>query len=220
MPMRRTTGQRRRDGRRGRRATTARGTFRVTSDPVGADRGMAALLKTIVFGGGCFWCTEAVFLRLKGVTAVTSGYAGGRAENPTDDAVLAGRTGHAEVIQIGYDPAVIPFSKLLEVFFSAHDPTTMNRQGADTGEQYRSAILYTNEEQRQEAESYIAELAAAKKFMDPIVTKVGPLDRFWPAEAYHQNFYARNPGQPYSLATIAPKIEKLEREHGELLREP
>src|SRR3989344_1452633 len=122
-----------------------------------------------VFGGGCFWCTEAVFLRLKVVTAVTSGYAGGRTERPTYDAVSSGRTGHAEVIRIEYDTAVIPFSKLLEVFFMAHDPTTVNRQGADTGEQYRSIILYADETQKIEAERYNAELVAAKKFPEPIV---------------------------------------------------
>ena len=175
--------------------------------------------ETIVFGGGCFWCTEAVFLRLKGVRSVASGYAGGRVENPTYAAVSAGRTGHAEVIRVEYDPTVIPFQKLLEVFFSAHDPTTLNRQGADTGEQYRSVILYTDERQKLEAERSIAELTAAKKFAAPIVTNIEPLDRFWPAEEYHRDFYAKNPGEAYSRAIIAPKIEKLGREHSELLKE-
>lgn len=171
----------------------------------------------VVFGGGCFWCTEAVFLHLTGVTSVVSGYAGGRVENPTYDAVLTGRTGHAEVIQVTYDPAVISFSKLLGVFFSAHDPTTANRQGADIGAQYRSIILWTTDAQRAEAEAYIRELGAAKKFLDSIVTEVRALDRFWPAEEYHRDFYARNRDQPYSQAVITPKIERIEREHPDLL---
>ncbi|MBI4137960.1 MAG: peptide-methionine (S)-S-oxide reductase MsrA [Candidatus Sungbacteria bacterium] len=167
--------------------------------------------ETVVFGGGCFWCTEAVFLELKGVLSVTSGYAGGTLENPTYDRVSAGGTGHAEVIQIDYDPLAIPFRKLLEVFFTSHDPTTKNRQGADVGDQYRSIILYTAERQKQEAEAYIRELTEAKKFPDPIVTELKPLDRFWHAEDYHLNFYAKNPDNPYAEAVIAPKLEKVRR---------
>lgn len=184
---------------------------------------MAVMTETVIFGGGCFWCTEALFLRLKGVTSVTSGYAGGpltsSGQAPTYGEVSMGKTGHAEVIRVEYDPAVISFSKLLEVFFSAHDPTTLNRQGADTGEQYRSIILYTTQTQKAEAEACIAELTAAKKFADPIVTKIEALDRFWPAEEYHRDYYANHPGEGYARAVIAPKIEKLEREHPDLLKE-
>ncbi|MDP3727331.1 MAG: peptide-methionine (S)-S-oxide reductase MsrA [bacterium] len=185
--------------------------------------------EVIVFGGGCFWCTEAVFLRLKGVTSVMSGYAGGLSTHSTDaqglgqaptyEEVSTGRTGHAEVIHIEYDPTVIPFSKLLEVFFMAHDPTTVNRQGADVGEQYRSIILWTNEDQKREAELFIAELTAGKKFPEPIVTEVKALERFWPAEEYHRDYYAKHSGEAYSQAIIAPKIRKLKREHSDLLAE-
>ncbi|MBI4132302.1 MAG: peptide-methionine (S)-S-oxide reductase MsrA [Candidatus Sungbacteria bacterium] len=173
--------------------------------------------ETIVFGGGCFWCTEAVFLGLKGVIRVTPGYAGGHTENPTHEQVSTGRTGHAEVIGIEYDPMLIPFRKLLEVFFMAHDPTTVNRQGADVGEQYRSIILYTDERQRLNAESFIAELTAAKKFPNPIVTAIKPLERFWPAEEYHRDYYTRNPDAPYSQAVITPKMQKARQQFPELL---
>ena len=175
--------------------------------------------QVVAFGGGCFWCTAAVFLQLKGVIAVTSGYAGGKMENPTYSAVLAGGTGHAEVIQIGYDPAVIPFRKLLEVFFMSHDPTTVNRQGADIGEQYRSIILYTTASQREEAEAYIKELTEAKKYSRPVVTQVQKLNKFYKAEDYHQDFFAKNPDQGYAEAVIAPKVEKVRSEHPELLKE-
>lgn len=174
--------------------------------------------QVVAFGGGCFWCAEAVFLQLKGVIAVTSGYAGGRMANPTYRAVSAGETGHAEVIQIKYNPAVIPFRKLLEVFFVSHDPTTLNRQGADVGEQYRSIILYTDDNQREEAEAYIKELTEAKKYSKPIVTQVQKLDKFYKAEEYHQDFFAKNPDQGYSQAIITPKVEKVRSEHPELLK--
>lgn len=173
--------------------------------------------KVVVFGGGCFWCTEAVFLQLKGVRSVTSGYAGGGTKRSTYEQVSTGTTGHAEVVRVEYDPAVIPFRKLLEVFYGAHDPTTLNRQGADIGSQYRSIILYTDESQKHEAEGYSAELAAAKKFPNPIVTELKPLDRFWPAEAYHQTYYAKNLDTPYAEAVIAPKVEKVRREHAQFL---
>ncbi len=179
---------------------------------------MAAAIETIVFGGGCFWCTEAVFLRLPGVNSVLSGYAGGKMENPSYEMVSTGKAGHAEVIKVEYDPAVIEFTKLLEVFFSAHDPTTPNRQGADVGTQYRSVIFFTEESQKQEAERCIAKLNEQKKYPAPIMTRIEKLDRFWPAEEYHQNFYARNPDEPYSQAIIKPKIEKLEREYRDLLK--
>ena len=178
---------------------------------------MPGELKAVVFGGGCFWCTEAVFARLHGVDSVIPGYAGGKTENPSYAAVATGKTGHAEVIKVEYDPAVIKFTKLLEVFFSAHDPTTPDRQGADIGPQYRSVIFFTQEDQKQEAERYIVELEERKKYSGPIVTAIRELERFWPAEEYHQNFYARNPGEPYSQAVIKPKMQKIEQEYEDLL---
>lgn len=173
----------------------------------------------VVFGGGCFWCTEAVFLQLEGVKSVTSGYAGGTVPNPTYEEVSSGRTGHAEVVRIEYDPNELPFSKLLAVFFSSHDPTQLDRQGADVGPQYRSIILYTGERQRREAESCVAELTAAKKYPQPIVTEIKALTEFYPAEEYHRDFYAKNPDAPYARSVIVPKVEKLRREQRELLRE-
>ncbi len=176
-----------------------------------------------VFGGGCFWCTEAVFLQLKGVLSVTPGYAGGpwsgAGHTPSYEEVSSGRAGHAEVVKIEYDPDALSFRELLEVFFSAHDPTTVNRQGADVGAQYRSIILYTTDEQKQEAENAIAGLTAAKKFDQPIVTEVRPLGAFYPAEEYHRNYYEKNPDAPYAGAVIAPKVEKIRREHSGLLKE-
>lgn len=176
--------------------------------------------EVIIFGGGCFWCTEAVFLQLKGVSTVTSGYAGGPStvsgQAPTYEQVSSGKTGHAEVIKIEYDPGRIVFRKLLEVFFVSHDPTTLNRQGADVGTPYRSIVLYTTDAQRQEIEAMIAELTAAKKYVNPIVTEAKALDVFYPAEAYHQDFYAKNSGEPYAQAVIAPKVEKVQKEFAEL----
>lgn len=160
-------------------------------------------------GGGCFWCLEAVFERLEGVRRVTSGYAGGDVENPTYRAVCEGTTGHAEVVRLEYDPAVITFRDLLEVFFATHDPTTPNRQGADTGPQYRSIILYESERQRSEAEAVIAELESEAVFRAPIVTEVEPLERFWPAEPHHQEYYRNHPNQPYCRVVIDPKVAKL-----------
>ncbi len=172
----------------------------------------------VAFGGGCFWCTEAVFLELKGVLSVTSGYAGGDAPNPTYEQVSMGKTGHAEVIRIEYDPEVITFGKLLEVFFTAHDPTTPNRQGVDVGTQYRSIILYTTADQKQEAEAQIQELTKAQKFEKPIVTEVKPLDAFYPAEEYHQNYFERNSGEPYAEAVIKPKVGKVKHAFSDLLK--
>lgn len=176
--------------------------------------------EVVAFGGGCFWCTEAVFLMLKGVEAVTSGYAGGTTANPSYDQVSSGITGHAEVTRIEYDPSMIAFRKLLEVFFSAHDPTTLNRQGADVGTQYRSIILYATDAQKDEAEAMIRELTAAERFPSPIVTEIAPLDRFWPAEGEHQDFYAKNPGEPYAAAVIAPKVKKVKKQFFQLLKSP
>jgi peptide-methionine (S)-S-oxide reductase len=161
-------------------------------------------------GGGCFWCTEAVFQMLPGVKSVTSGYAGGTKENPTYKEVCRGETGHAEVIQIEFDPAVISYEKLLETFWEVHDPTTLDRQGNDTGTQYRSIILYRDEAQKAVAEKSRAE--AQQHFRQPIVTEIVPLKQFYPAEAYHQDYYRQNPSQPYCRMVIRPKVEKFEKE--------
>ena len=159
------------------------------------------------FGGGCFWCTEAIFQRLPGVRSVASGYAGGKTENPTYEEVCGGRTGHAEVIQVEFEPAKTSFANLLEVFWHAHDPTTLNRQGADVGTQYRSIILYTSEEQKKVAEK--SKLAAAPQFKDPIVTEIVPLKKFYKAEGYHQNYFNNNPSAPYCSFVIRPKLDKV-----------
>jgi len=160
-------------------------------------------------GGGCFWCTEAVYQMLPGVKSVTSGYAGGTTENPTYKQVCSGETGHAEVVQIEYDPKVLSYQKLLETFWEVHDPTTLNRQGADSGTQYRSIILYSNEGQKAAAEKSKAE--AQKHFSKPIVTEIVPLKKFYRAEDYHQDYYRDNPNQPYCRMVIRPKVEKFER---------
>jgi peptide-methionine (S)-S-oxide reductase len=160
-------------------------------------------------GGGCFWCTEAEFQMLPGVKSVTSGYAGGTKENPTYKEVCAGDTGHAEVIQIVYDPKVVSYEKLLETFWEAHDPTTLNSQGPDSGTQYRSIILYGSEAQNAAAEKSKAE--AQKHFTKPIVTEIVPLTKFYKGEDYHQNYYRSNPNQPYCRIVIRPKVEKFEK---------
>lgn len=172
---------------------------------------------TAVFGGGCFWCTEALFQSLKGVKAVMQGYAGGSVANPTYEQVSSGKTGHAEVIKIDFDPAIISFKDLLSVFFNTHDPTTLNRQGADVGTQYRSVILYSSEEQKAEAEAIIAELNAAKAYAQPVVTTLEPLTEFYPAENYHQNYYQNHSDAPYCQVVIAPKLEKLQERFKNLL---
>lgn len=161
------------------------------------------------FGGGCFWCVEAVFERLRGVESVVSGYAGGKIENPSYDAICRGDTGHAEVVQVTFDPDTISYEQLLEVFWEAHDPTTLNRQGADTGTQYRSVIFYHDEAQKQVAEQSSKD--AAKKFNSPIVTEISPLPVFYEAERYHQDYFANNPHQPYCAVVISPKLRKLEK---------
>ncbi len=164
--------------------------------------------ETATLGGGCFWCLEAVFQELEGVESVVSGYAGGQVANPSYREVCTGRTGHAEVVQVVFDPAVLTYGDLLSVFFSIHDPTTLNRQGADVGTQYRSVIFCHDAEQERVAKSMIQELTQAGLWKDPIVTQVAPLDRFFPAEDYHQNYYRRNPQQPYCQAVIGPKLKK------------
>lgn len=159
--------------------------------------------------GGCFWCLEAVFETLQGVEDVVSGYSGGFVINPTYRQVCDGKTGHAEVVQVTFDPAVISFAELLEVFFALHDPTTLNRQGADVGPQYRSAIFYHAPQQRDTARAIIAQLTADKVFDRPIVTEVTPATKFYPAEDYHQEYFVNNPRQPYCMAVVSPKVAKM-----------
>ncbi len=169
-------------------------------------------------GGGCFWCLEAVFQQLKGVREVISGYAGGQMENPDYRQVCSGTTGHAEIVQISFDPAVISYRDLLDVFFTIHDPTTLNRQGADVGTQYRSVIFHHSPEQQLTAETTIRELEAAGVWNAPIVTEVLPAPHFYPAEAYHKDYYARNPDQGYCRIVIAPKVAKLRQKYMDRLK--
>jgi peptide-methionine (S)-S-oxide reductase len=168
-------------------------------------------LQKATFGMGCFWCTEAIFQRLKGVTEVKSGYEGGDVPNPTYEEVCSGTTNHAEVSEITFDPAKISYTELLEVFWKNHDPTTLNRQGADVGTQYRSVVFYHNEEQKTTAEKYKAELNKAKAFSKPIVTTVVKAEKFYVAENYHQDYFIKNGEQPYCRLVILPKMEKLEK---------
>lgn len=161
--------------------------------------------------GGCFWCLEAVYKELRGVERVVSGYAGGHVERPTYRDVCDGTTGHAEVVQITFDPSAVSYKELLEVFFTIHDPTTLNRQGADVGTQYRSAVFYHTPEQRETAEQTIAEMDAARVWDSPIVTEVAPLTEFYPAEDYHQDYFERNASQPYCRAVVAPKVSKFRK---------
>jgi peptide-methionine (S)-S-oxide reductase len=169
-------------------------------------------------GGGCFWCLEAVYDQLKGVIAVESGYAGGHLAHPTYQQVCGGRTGHAEVAQITFDPSQVSFREILEVFFTIHDPTTLNRQGADVGTQYRSAIFYHSDEQKRVAEQVIADLTAAKLWRDPIVTEVTPINAYYAAEDYHQEYFERNGGQPYCRVVIAPKVAKFRKQYIDRLK--
>jgi len=169
-------------------------------------------METAFLGGGCFWCQEALFLHIKGVVSVVSGYAGGTAENPTYEQVCSGNTGHAEVVRIDYDPEIISFKELLYIFFYVHDPTTKDRQGSDVGAQYRSIILFTDEKQKQTALQVIKELEDKKAFKGPIVTEVAPSKKFYMAEEYHQRYFEKNPERSYCQAVIAPEIKKLEKE--------
>ncbi|MEJ2210841.1 MAG: peptide-methionine (S)-S-oxide reductase MsrA [Anaerolineae bacterium] len=178
----------------------------------GKDRGIATL------AGGCFWCLEAVYEQFKGVKSVVSGYAGGHVPNPTYRQVSSGRTGHAEVVQIRYDPDQVSYRDLLGVFFTIHDPTTLNRQGADVGTQYRSAIFYHDEAQKEAAEDVIRELEEAGVWDDPIVTQVEPLDEFYQAEDYHQEYYRNNPYQPYCQVVIRPKVAKFRQKYMDRLK--
>jgi len=168
--------------------------------------------------GGCFWCLEAVFEQLRGVTKVQSGYAGGHVPNPSYEAVCTGTTGHAEVVQVAFDPTIVSYRDLLGVFFTLHDPTTLNAQGGDVGTQYRSAIFYHDDEQRRTAEEVVRELEAEHVFDDPVVTEIAPLTTFYPAEEYHREYYRRNPNQPYCRAVIAPKVAKLRSKYLEKLK--
>ncbi len=170
-------------------------------------------------GGGCFWCVESAFLQVKGIELVKSGYTGGHTENPTYEQVCTGDTGHAEVAQLTYDPEQISYRQILEIFFTLHDPTQVNRQGNDVGTQYRTSIFYHNDDQKQEAESIIAELENDGAFADPIVTEVTELDTFYPAEDYHENYYARNPENPYCQAVISPKLAKFRKTFSGLLKD-
>ncbi len=176
-------------------------------------------LETATFGAGCFWCVEAVFQRLEGVESVRSGYSGGKVKNPTYREVTLGRTGHAEVIQLTYDPTVITFDELLEVFWQTHDPTTLNRQGADVGTQYRSVIFYHNEEQRAKAEFYKKKLNDEQVYPNPIVTEISEFEAFSVAEDYHQEYYNLNGSQPYCTYVIDPKVEKLKKVFADKLKE-
>jgi peptide-methionine (S)-S-oxide reductase len=171
-----------------------------------------------VFGGGCFWCTEAVFKNLKGVSSVLPGYAGGTVPNPTYEQVSMGRTGHAEVIKVEFNPEEVPYETLLDIFFAFHDPTTLNRQGNDVGTQYRSVIFYSTPEQKQKAEEYIKKLNADAVFKDPIVTTVEPLTEVYIAEDYHKNYYELNKDQPYCKFVIDPKIKKLREKFSQYLK--
>jgi peptide-methionine (S)-S-oxide reductase len=167
--------------------------------------------ETATLAGGCFWCLEAVYDETKGVESVVSGYMGGKVANPTYEDVCTGRTGHAEVVQVAFDPKIISFRELLEIFFVIHDPTTLNRQGNDVGTQYRSAIFYHSPDQKQTAEQVIAILAADKVYDDPIVTELAPASTFYPAEDYHQEYFQRNPNQPYCAFVVKPKVSKFRK---------
>lgn len=175
-------------------------------------------LQVATLAGGCFWCLEAVYDELVGVEDVVSGYAGGQVDNPNYQQVCTGTTGHAEVVQLKFDPDVISFRELLEVFFSIHDPTTLNRQGADVGTQYRSAIFYHNQEQKEIAEEVIAQMEGEKVWSNPIVTEVTEMDTFYRAEDYHQEYFANNPNQGYCRAVINPKVSKFRKKFSERLK--
>src|SRR6266498_4837476 len=179
---------------------------------------MTTNLQTATLAGGCFWCLEAVFDEIKGVQSVESGYSGGSTTNPTYRDVCSGMTGHAEVVQVKFDPEIVSYRDLLNVFFAIHDPTTLNRQGADVGTQYRSAIFYHDDEQKKIAEEVIKDLTAQKLWDRLIVTDVTKLDKFYMAEDYHQEYFARNPYQPYCQAVVAPKVSKFRKHFLEMLK--
>ncbi|MCB2172997.1 peptide-methionine (S)-S-oxide reductase MsrA [archaeon] len=179
---------------------------------------MSSNIEKATLGGGCFWCTEAVFLEIEGVMGVVSGYSGGHVKNPTYNQVVSGTTGHAEVVQVSFDPEIVSYREILEVFFTMHDPTSLNRQGADVGTQYRSVIFYHGEEQRKVAEAFIKEMNETNLFNLPIVTQLEPFEAFYEAEDYHKDYYNRNKNQGYSRFVIKPKLEKVEKKHKEMLK--
>lgn len=174
--------------------------------------------ETITLGGGCFWCTEAVFDRVRGVVDVESGYANGHIDHPSYQAVCDGDTGHAEVLKVDFDPEVISLRQILEIFFATHDPTTLNRQGNDVGTQYRSAVYYGNEQQKQVIDDLLREIGQDKLFGSPVVTEVEPLRSYWPAEAYHQDYYQQHPEQGYCAFVVGPKVEKFRKTFASLLK--
>ncbi len=179
---------------------------------------MSSQTETATLAGGCFWCLEAVYDQLKGVQDVVSGYAGGRRPNPTYEQVCSGATGHAEVVQVRFDPSVVSFRELLEIFFTIHDPTTLNRQGGDVGTQYRSAIFYHSPEQKAIAEEVISDFSEQKLWNSPVVTEITALPEFYPAEGYHQEYFERNPNQGYCQAVVAPKVAKFRSKYFEKLK--
>ncbi len=176
-------------------------------------------MEKATFGSGCFWCTEAIFQRLKGVSLAQSGYAGGDVEYPTYETVCTGKTGHAEVVRVEYDPAIISYAELLEVFWNTHDPTTLNKQGNDVGTQYRSAVFYHNEEQKRLAEAYKLKLDAEKIWSDPIVTEITELTNYYPAENYHEDYFNKNESQPYCSFVVAPKVKKFKEVFSDKLKD-
>jgi peptide-methionine (S)-S-oxide reductase len=175
-------------------------------------------IQVATFGAGCFWCTEAVFLQVKGVLKVVSGYSGGNIKNPSYREICTGQTGHAEVTEVTYDATQVSFEELLQVFWNTHDPTTLNRQGADTGTQYRSVVFFHTDEQKKLAESYRNQLATAQTFKSPIVTEISPITNFYPAEDYHQNYFELNPNQSYCTYVVRPKVEKFKKEFKQVLK--
>lgn len=175
-------------------------------------------MEVATLAGGCFWCTEAVFKELKGVEKVEPGYAGGTVPNPTYEQVCTGRTGHAEAVQVTFDPAITSYEELLKIFFTVHDPTTLNRQGADVGTQYRSAIFYHSDQQKSTAQQVVGEVTVAKLWNAPIVTQIEPFQAFYRAEAYHLDYFANNPRQPYCQMVIAPKVKKFREHYTEKLK--
>ena len=174
--------------------------------------------ETAILGGGCFWCTEAIYQNIRGIMSVTSGYSGGQKQNPTYEEVCSGRTGHAEVIKLEFNPQLISYREVLEILFATHDPTTLNRQGADKGEQYRSVIFYASEAQKKCALDYIRELEEKQIYRKPIVTQVVPMKPFYPSEDYHRNYYNNNRGAPYCEFVITPKMEKLLNKFGSKIK--
>jgi peptide-methionine (S)-S-oxide reductase len=191
----------------------------LTVSPASLTEAEKEQLDTATFAGGCFWCTEAVFERTKGVKSVVSGYTGGTQKDPTYEQVSAGMTDHAEAVQIYYDPEVITYQQLLEVFFGTMDPTQLNRQGPDVGEQYRSAVFYHDQTQQGLAENYMDKLSASGKYDKPIVTQLVPFEKFWVAEDYHQDYYELNPGNPYIQSVAKPKVKKFKKNYPDLLKD-